>query len=415
MRGTWFLLLVLLILVLAPAVSGAPYVIEMTLSVGDSQIFNAPEIGRVSTSNPDVVEIVVTGGREVLINAKRNGVAVVNIWSGQGILSYRITVQDNFEPLEKELAHLINSPEVQVIVNTKYVILNGEAETSLDADRAVAYAKMYRDNVINNLQVKTKYQVLLSIVVTEMRKESQKKYGFRWGSWVSTKDGVVFYDWQAAFMENPGHTIAHYPDNWGIGSILETMQKNGDAKILAAPSIVTVSEKEADFLAGGEIPVPIADGDKVRVDWKEYGIKLKVKPTISRDQSIALEVNPEVSSLDWANAVTVSGYKLPAIAVRKTSTNLQVKQGSTLVIGGLLKREDSKTVYKLPLLGDLPIIGSLFRSKDFLKGDTELLFFVTPTLIKDSERIDPKRITNPTAAGPDFSDTAKQQEAAESF
>lgn len=419
MRVKMFIVLVLLLVGLSPLAVANPREVPLSLSVGDSEIINVKGLTRVSTGNPQVVEVVVTGSQEVLLNAKQAGAAVVNIWSSQGVVSYRVTVRENFDSIENELARMINNPNVQVTVNSKYVILNGTAETSLDSDQAVAYAKMYRDNVINNLEVKTKYQVLLSIIVTEIKKENQNKYGFRWGSWVQTKDGLTFMESQTALVENSDHAIVRFPDNWQIGSMIDLMEKNGDAKILAVPSILTKNNQEAMFLAGGEIPIPISDGEKVEVQWKEYGVKLKVKPSIGKDRDVSLVVAPEVSTLDWANAVSLNGYKLPAIATRKTSTSLQVKPGTTIAIGGLLKREDAKTVFKLPILGDLPIVGALFRSKEFQKGDTELLFFVTPTLVDDAQLPDPGKITGDANQGPYFtpdsnSETASKVESGKS-
>lgn len=140
----------------------------------------------------------------------------------------------------------------------------------------------------------------------------------------------------------------------------------------------------------------------VIVNWREYGIRLKVTPKLERDNTISMAVAPEVSSIDWSNAIIVNGFKLPALATRKASTNVRFKDGSTLIIGGLLRREDSANVYKVPLLGDIPIIGSLFRSKNFQKGDTELLLFVTPKLIKDEVDLESELITNPDFQGPYF-------------
>jgi pilus assembly protein CpaC len=170
------------------------------------------------------------------------------------------------------------------------------------------------------------------------------------------------------------------------------MEENGDAQVLAAPSILTSNAQEATFLAGGEIPIPIPDGDKVKVEWKEYGVKLKVKPVLNRDLSMTLTIAPEVSTLDWTNAISLGGYKLPAIATRKASTQLEVKPGATLVIGGLLKKQDSQSVTRIPWVGRLPIIGALFRSKNFLKGQTELLFFVTPSIITDANQISAEKL-----------------------
>jgi pilus assembly protein CpaC len=391
MRGRWLWLLVLVTLAVAPVIWGADAGRLLVLSVGDSEIVNLKGLTRVATANPEVVEVVVTGSREVLLNAKHVGGTVVNLWSAQGITTYRITVQDNYRPLEKELTGLIDNPQVQVLMNSKYVILNGTVATSLDADQAIAYAKMYRENVINNLNVKTKYQILLSILVTEVKKENENKYGLRWGSRETTADGVVFNEWQAGLAVNSKQLLTHYAP-WGLGAVLDAMEVNGDAKVLAAPSILTSNAQEATFLAGGEIPIPIPDGDKIKVEWKEYGVKLKAKPVLSKDLSMTLCIAPEVSTLDWANAISLGGFKLPALATRKASTQLEVKPGATIVIGGLLRKQDSQSITRIPFLGKLPIIGSLFRSKDFLKGETELLFFVTPSIITDANQIAAERI-----------------------
>jgi pilus assembly protein CpaC len=404
MDKKWLLLLMIVLLLSVSVVSAAdPENVEsILLTVGDCKILRVDDFVRVASSNSEAVEIVVTSGRELLINAKKPGLTVVNIWTKQSLFTYRVAVQEDFSNIEREISRLINIPGVTVSVNAKYVILSGTVETSLDSDLAGQYAKMYRDFVINNLFVKNKYQVLLTIMVTEMKKESEKKYGFRWGSFFQTTQGVVFNEWTGALAEQGKNSFGRYPDNWVLGAMLDAMQKNGDAKILAAPSILSVSGKEASFLAGGEIPIPMKDSQGgLKVEWKEYGIKLKVTATIGKDNMIAMNVSPEVSALDWTNAVIAGGDRIPALSTRKATTNVEFADGATFVIGGLLKREDAKTNVKVPFLGDLPIIGKLFQSKDFQKGDTELLFFVTPRIIKDETKVDPKMVTGPDQ-GPYF-------------
>jgi pilus assembly protein CpaC len=402
MKRRWLLLFALALFAgLSVTIFAEAQVMEMT--AGDSKVIVVAGLSRISTSNPEIVQVVVTSGQEVLINAKKTGLAVVNIWGVNGLFVIRIVVHEDYTAIEHELALLIKNPNIKITVNAKYIVLEGPVENSLDADQAILYAKMYRDNVISNLEAKVKYQILLTILVTEVRKDIQNKYGFRWGSWVQDSAGTTFNDWQWGFIEKGQNSFGKFPNNWWIGSMLDAMEKNGDAKILAAPTILTLSGKEAFFLAGGEIPIPLADGQGgVKVEWKEYGIKLKATPTIGREEIISMVIAPEVSSLDWANAILIGGDKLPALATRKVITNVQFKDGATLVIGGLLKREDSTAAFKLPILGDLPIIGPLFRSKDFQTGRTELLIFVTPRIIRNGEPIDPKKVVNPEPRSPHF-------------
>ena len=381
----------------------------LLLNAGDSKILRIANFNRVATSSPEVVEVVVTTSQEILLNAKKPGLAAVNVWTPQGVLTYRITVEEDYSAVERDLERLIKNAAIQVRVNARYVVLTGTVATTLDAEEAVQYAKMYRDSVINNLIIKNKTQILLSVIVTEIRTDQEKKFGLRWGSWVSGQNGVTFSDWNWAVIENgyPGNPtgagIGRVPENYWIGAQLDAMQKDGDAKILANPSILTMNGKEAVFMAGGEIPIPLTDGNgSVKVEWKEYGVKLKVTATMSRDDTVTLIAAPEVSDLDWANSVSVGGGKLQAQLTRKASTNDQFQSGATLVIGGLLKRQDAKIVNKIPILGDLPIIGPLFRSNDFQKGNTEMLFFVTPLIVKQDDKISPESLTRPANQGPYF-------------
>jgi len=389
-----------MMLLLSTIASAEPHVIH--LAVGEAKVIAINGINRIAVSNPEVLELVVTSGREFLLNAKKPGLSSVNVWSSEGRFTFRFEVREDFSTIETDIAKLINNPEVNVKVNDKYVALSGTVASSMEEEQAIRYGKIYRDNVINNLQVKSTYQILLSILVTEIKKDSEKKYGFNSGTWWPTPDGLVFHEWEYGLLQNDSGEFDLAPGT-SLGSILNLMQRNGDAKIMAAPSILTVSGKEAFFLAGGEIPIPMSDGKGgVIVNWREYGIRLKVTPKLERDNTISMAVAPEVSSIDWSNAIIVNGFKLPALATRKASTNVRFKDGSTLIIGGLLRREDSANVYKVPLLGDIPIIGSLFQSKNFQKGDTELLLFVTPKLIKDEVDLESELITNPDFQGPYF-------------
>lgn len=402
----WTIILIMMFLPTSGAVEKNGESIPVLLGVGDCKVLSTHGVVRVANSNPEVLEVVVLAkGRSILLNAKKNGLATINVWYATGRKTYRISVQADYSNIMEELNEIINNPEIEVIVNHKYVILNGVVESSLEADTMVQYAKMYRENVINNLKVKTKYQIMLSVLVTEVKKEVEQKYGIRWGGWILTKDGWIFNEWSLGLIETDNFSIGRFEGNWLAGTMLDELEKNGDAKILAAPSILTSNGQEASFLAGGEIPIPLSDGmGGIKVNWKQYGIKLKAKITMSPTNKdiLTMTINPEVSSLDWANAILVSGSRLPAIATRKTETTVQIKDGDTLVIGGLLKSEDSKTIFKLPFLGDLPIIGSLFKSQSFQKGETELLIFVRPRIISGNTVINPKKLTNPEFKGPHF-------------
>ena len=274
------LLLMTLMVFLPIGVTAEPHLIR--LAVGEAKVLSLKGITRIAVSSPEVLELVVTSGREFLLNAKKVGISTVNVWSSQGRFTFKFAVQEDYSVVETEIAQLINNPQVKVKANEEYVILSGTVASSLEEEEAVRFGKMYRRNVINSLQVKNTYQILLSILVTEIKKDSEKKYGFNSGTWWPTPDGLVFHEWEYGLLKSDSDDVNLAPGT-SLGSILNLMQRNGDAKIMAAPSILTVSGKEAFFLAGGEIPIPMSDGKGgVIVNWKEYGIRLKVTPNIER-------------------------------------------------------------------------------------------------------------------------------------
>lgn len=235
---------IVMMLLLSTIASAEPHVIH--LAVGEAKVIAINGINRIAVSNPEVLELVVTSGREFLLNAKKPGLSSVNVWSNEGRFTFRFEVREDFSTIETDIAKLINNPEVNVKVNDKYVALSGVVANSLEEEQAIRYGKIYRDNVINNLQVKSTYQILLSILVTEIKKDSEKKYGFNSGTWWPTPDGLVFHEWEYGLLQNDSGEFDLAPGT-SLGSILNLMQRNGDAKIMAAPSILTVSGKEAFF------------------------------------------------------------------------------------------------------------------------------------------------------------------------
>lgn len=358
------------------------------LTVGESRIFEYKGLTRVATSNPGVIELVVTSGSEVIANAKSVGLATVHIWYGGKRTTIRMEVGENYTSLAKEMSLLIGIPTVNVRMTAKTVVLEGSVPSDLEMARVEQIARTYRETVLNFLKIDQSYQVLLSVLITEIRLDDIKSLGIEWGS-MSVTDGKVIGTsmiWQYLFEANKYDTVEQRnPLDQRrispIGARLTHLFQNGNARLLAAPSILVQSGKKAQFLVGGEIPLPIRTTQGIQVEWKEYGIRLEAKPSIERDNMINLSITPEVSNLDWANAIIVSDMKIPAIATRRAETQLSIAGGSTLALGGLLRREDSKTVNRVPGLGSIPIIGKVFQSSDYRQGLTELVIFVTPSIV----------------------------------
>ena len=172
-----------------------------------------------------------------------------------------------------------------------------------------------------------------------------------------------------------------------INATLKALITNGEAKLLSQPNMVTMSGEKANILVGGEIPIPISnDNGQLTVEWREYGIKLNIEPQVDEEGRITSKVTAEVSSLDWTSAVAINsnGLKIPALRSRKAETVINMPSGSTMAIGGLLNSEESKQVMKIPLLGDLPVLGQFFRSTSTSRERKELIILVTPTLVDET-------------------------------
>lgn len=267
----------------------------------------------------------------------------------------------------EELQAKLDIPTLDINIVNSRIILEGSVSDQAEHGRVIEVAGLYGE-VLDLIHVEQEAQVLLQVFVLELDKTAANKLGVTWGGDFGVFnpyviDFVEVFDWQMSRASK-------------LHAQVEALVENGTAKLLASPSLLTLSGKQADFLVGGEIPVITDQG----VEWKDYGVKLDVLPTVNKDH-ITVNVMPEVSSLDWNNALTINGIEIPAIKTRRASTSLRMKEGSTMVLGGLIQHEESTQIRKVPLLGDLPIIGALFRSKNYQENQTELVIMITPWIM----------------------------------
>lgn len=380
------------------------------MTVGESRVLAYKGLVRVATSHPEVAGLVVTAGSEVIVNAKAAGLSTIHIWHSGRRTTFRVEVAEDYSALANEIRQIIGIPTVQVRVTAKTVVLEGIVATDLELARAETIAKSYREIVHNFLTVENSYQVHISAMITEIRADDLESLGIQWGSMTVTGGSVVGTSmlWEYLFEPNQhdfieGNNPLDQRRVAPIGARLTHLFEQGNARLLAAPSILVQSGKSAQFLVGGQIPIPVATDDGVEVNWKDYGVRLETKASINENGMIDMIIIPEVSNLDWSNAVTTNGMNIPAIATRKAQTQLKIQGGSTMALGGLLQREDSKNVNKLPILGDIPVIGKLFRSDSFRNGQTELVIFITPTIVPvgqspEIDRILPKDVQMPESS-----------------
>ena len=316
----------------------------MEVIVGKSQVIGFTEnIMRVSVTDPAIADVMVASPKQLLINGKAPGTTSLVVWDSEE------------RPTFYNLVVHTDTSFQQVMLKVRFAEVNRTAMKELGVDFVSTdlnpriFGEGFKEAVIGSFsgQVNTP-TIPLSL-----------------GSGVST------------YL-----SLTH--ESYGIEATLHALERKGIVNTLAEPTLVAISGHQAEFLAGGEIPVPIVQSgtsNSVTIEWKEFGVGLKFTPTVVDSGVVSLKVEPEVSTLDWANAITVGGFSVPALRTRRAQSTVELRDGQTLVVAGLITREDSKDVSKFPILGDIPILGALFKSTNFSRNETELVLLVTPKVV----------------------------------
>jgi pilus assembly protein CpaC len=399
------------VLVVFSAVSAlAQTVEEMKLTVGKSIVLDYPaDIRQMSTSDPAVVDAVAVSTREVLLNAKGAGTATVVVWprTGQRTI-YSINVEQNLEPLRRLLKETFPNENIQIQSTKDSLSLTGNVSARDIADRAIALVTPFGKSIVNNLRIAppaVDKQIMLKVRFAELNRNAQMQFGL---NLISTGAGNTIGRITTGQFTAPTTTgiggggtfsltdalnvFAFRPD-LNLAAVLKALQSEGVLQILAEPNLVTTTGKEASFLVGGEFPIPILQGGgnagAVTIQFREFGIRLTFNPVVTENGTIKMYVKPEVSTIDLANAVTVSGFLIPALATRRMETNVELGPGQSFVIGGLIDDRVQDSMSKIPGLASIPLLGSLFKSRDERKSRTELIVMVTPEVTKPMEPGDP--------------------------
>ena len=396
---------------------------RVELTVGRSTVIDvgAP-IGRISLTSADVADALVTSPSQLLLNGKVAGTISMFVWERSGALrQYEIVVQRDLEKLAAQVQHLFPTEQIEVRSNGSTVVLAGRVSNKDVIDRAVNVAAGFvekRESVVSLLQVQDAppaRQVLLRVRFAEVSRSALTEFGMslftsptgiknvvgrtttqqfdaprfqdlEWsknssdfGSEVTSASGKFsFGDFLNLF-------ILH--EKFDLGLMIRALQNRGLFESLAEPNLVAESGKEASFLAGGEFPIPVVQGGAtagaVSIQFKEFGVRLNFTPVVVGDR-VRLKVRPEVSTLDFANGILLQGFRVPALATRRTETELELRHGQTFAIAGLLNNSMNSTMQKIPGIGDIPILGHLFRSKAARKDQTELVVMITPEILPEN-------------------------------
>lgn len=375
---------------------------QMHLVVGRSLFLEFPErLRRVYVSNPTVLEAMTASAFELVITAKASGTSSLVLWATTGPAQVYTVLSDvDVAGLSQSLADALPGDHVEVEAQQGRIHLTGIVASDAAADEAAKLAGIYSKDVVNSLVVDPRHlpQVQLEVKIAEIDRSKLTAFGINLlglnGNNIGSGTTEQFSPF--TFQSGGGTTQAITSDflnlfyfniKSGVGATIKDLENKGILEILAEPNLTTIHGKPARFLAGGQFPYPIIQPGgagsvpTVTVQFQPYGVKLEFTPFVNSDGTIRLKVAPEVSALDYTNEVVIAGYALPALSTRRAETEIELKDGQTFGISGILDHRTTDTLSKMPGIGDIPILGQLFRSKNLNRSTMELVVIVTPKII----------------------------------
>lgn len=376
------------------------------VSLNESKYMAASGITRLAVGNPAIADVQLLSSGDFLLVGKKAGTTSLIVWSDGGRRTeYTVYVAGNDRGMASAIQDAIGYPKVHVQMIEDRVMLRGKVENQYEHDIALKIAGLYTggdgSGVIDLLEMEHPSQIRLEAQIIEINSDYTKNLGIQYWSQTpgsnsnsgSSSDNPntnitvgtagLFYGGEdfSSTRKHGGWLGSHVAN---VNVTLQALINEGKARILSRPSITTMSGKTANILIGGRIPIPVSDGNgNVSIDWHEYGVKLKIEPVVDSEDKITSKVHAEVSTLDYSHGVKIDSFSVPGIATREAESEVNVRSGMTMAIGGLINSEDAKIVSKIPLLGDLPIIGRFFRHTSNTRDKREVIILITPTLVAD--------------------------------
>ena len=380
---------------------------KLNLVSGKSAILKSTlPIKRVSIANPEIADFLLLTPHEIYLTGKTAGTTNLTLWQNNKVTEiYDLEVAYDLSRLKQQVHEVLpEEKDLQIISTNDSITLAGRMINTANLSKVTALARSYAPKgKINNLvQVGGVHQVMLEVRIAEISRSTTKELGINF-NYVNNGDfGVSLlgglsqlvkptdsnlaisgapYSLKVSPAVNALFRFSNGNSTWT--GLIDALQEDGLVKVLAEPTLIALSGQTANFLAGGEFPIPVPQGlGTVAIDYKKFGVGLNFTPTVLSEGVISIQVAPEVSELDFSTAVQFSGFVVPGITTRRASTTIELADGQSFAIAGLLRDTIKSQVSKFPLLGDIPILGALFRSQSFLKNKTELIIIVTPHLVK---------------------------------
>ena len=374
---------------------------RIVLTAGRSTVLNTVfDITRIAVTNPAIADAVVVQPRELLIDGKAAGTVSLIVWGRNERSQYDIVVDPGVTALQQTFQQLFPGEDLRVSMNDESIILTGKVSSNAVMLRAgeIAEGMSTKTSVVNLLQLpggSGSQQVMLQVRIAEVNRRAVQELGVNFFSTRPDATGRVttqqfaapdFDDDKAGGLNFGDYlNLFFFNRTEGLGIAIKALEQKGLFQSLAEPNLIAYNGQEASFLAGGEFPVPVVQGSgsasTVTIIFKEFGVRLNFKPTIAGD-SIRLKVRPEVSTLDYSNGVSLQGFRIPALITRRAETDVELRDGQSFAIAGLMNNVTQDDGANVPFLSKIPIIGYLFKSKADRKERTELMVLVTPHLVR---------------------------------
>ena len=390
------------------------------LLVGRSLVITSPSrIKRISLADPDIAEALVVSPTQVLVNGKKPGGVSLLVWDeADQSQAFEVSVDIDVLGLSQKIHEVFPSENVHIDTSRDVVILSGKISSGAVADKILEVVKSAAPKVTNMMEVPPvpTGEILLQVRFAEVDRTALTQLGANYlftgvgktiGSITTSQFGGVSspsitdsFPIRAGgvapntFTSNQtlssALNIFLFNPNIHFGVAIQALENKNLFQILAEPNLMTESGKEAKFLAGGEFPYPTlqssgtagSGGNAITIQFKEFGIRLSFTPILVADGTIHLKVSPEVSTLDFANGVTLNGFSLPALSTRRVESEMNLADGQTFAIAGLVDNRVTELWSKIPGIGDIPVLGNLFKSKSLNKSKSELLVIVTPHIVR---------------------------------
>ena len=400
--------------------AAASDVIHITLGRSAVLTSSSP-LRRIYIGNPAVLQTYTPGSSEIVLTAKTAGVSSMVLWDeAGGRRLYTVSADLDPEALRASLSAAFPGSSIHVETGEGKVFLTGSVATDAASDAALKMASLYAKDVVNSLAIVPVHgkQVQLKLRIVEVDRTRLEQYGVNIFAGGRTALGTTTQQFNST-ASGSGPTLAIsdplniflYNAKLNVGLTVQDLEQKQILQVLAEPTLTTLSGLPARFLSGGEFPFPVVQGGTanstaVTIQFRPYGVKVEFTPTVNPDGSIRIKLSPEVSTLDYSNAVTISGFTIPALSTRQTETEVEIQNGQSFIVSGLLDHRTTEIMSKMPGIGSVPILGALFRSKNFNHSVVELVIIVTATVVDPLATSPPAEPEQPKMSVPNLEPNA---------